>query len=203
MRTSSMKMNSYFARLGFVLLAATFVPASACTDAQKEQAEYKAAERKRTSTEKTVRERADLYWELIRWQDWDRAARFFEEPEHQLAFLKQVSSSTAQHPTREDVEVQFVFVSSDDLERAEVRIGWTEVVATRGSVRPRVVSQTWYKSQGIWWARPELPLGREEGVVPDVGEDPEGIDEAPPEDLPTEPAESEAAPEEPPPEDGP
>ena len=134
-------------------------------------------------------ERAKLYWELVRWQDWDRAARLFELPESQLAFLKTVSSATATHPTRENIKIEFVFVSSDNLEQAELRIAWTEVVAIHGSVQPRVVSQQWYKSQGRWWARPELPFGREQGVVPEPGEDPEGIDEAPPQDLPTEPVE--------------
>ena len=170
------------------LLGVAVLAGSGCTEEQKEQQEYRTMERKRAVAEKAVSDRAKLYWDLVRWQDWDRAARLFEQPESQLAFLKTVSSATTTHPTRENINIEFVFVSSDNLEQAELRIAWTEVVAIHGSVQPRVVSQEWYKSQGRWWARPELPFGREQGVIPGVGEDPEGIDESPPEDLPTEPA---------------
>ncbi|MEE2828621.1 MAG: hypothetical protein VX498_05505 [Myxococcota bacterium] len=179
-------MSRFALLLVAVVLGGWVLLATSCTEPQKEQAEYKASERKRASAEKAVGERAKLYWDLIRWQDWDRAARFFELPDSQLAFLRDVSGPAIQHPKRENIEIKFVFVSSDQPEEAELRIAWTEVVAVRGSVESRLVSQRWYKRQGTWWIRPDLPFGRVQGSLPDVGEDPEGIDEAPPEDLPTE-----------------
>jgi hypothetical protein len=183
--TSSKKMNRPALLVLLVLLSSSLLGISACTDEQKEQVEYKTMERKRTAAEKAVRARADLYWELIRWKDWDRASRFFEKPEDQLSFVRQVSGVAVRHPTRDEIKVQFVFVASDALEQAQLRIGWTEVVAVAGSVQTRVVEQRWYKAQGTWWARAALPFGLEVGRVGEPGSDPEGIDEAPPEDLPS------------------
>jgi hypothetical protein len=178
-------MNRAFLLALLCLVSAPVLFASGCTEEQKEQNEYKAKERKRASAEKILRERAELYWELIRWKDWERASRFFEKPEHQLRFVRQVASSRASHPTRDNIEVQFVFVDNQALDEAQLRIAWTEVIATAGSVTARVVEQRWYKAQGMWWARSELPFGREVGRVGEPGQDPEGIDEAPPDDLPS------------------
>lgn len=191
--TSSKKMNRPALLVLLVFLSPSLLCISACTDEQKEQVEYKTMERKRRGAEKAVRARADLYWELIRWKDWDRASRFFEKPEDQLSFVRQVSGAAASHPTRDDIKVQFVFVASDALEQAQLRIGWTEVVAVAGSVQTRVVEQRWYKAQGTWWARAALPFGLEVGRVGEPGSDPEGIDEAPPEDLPSSAGEDESA----------
>lgn len=183
--TSSKKMNRPALLVLLVFLSSSLLCISGCTDEQKEQVEYKTMERKRAAAEKAVRARADLYWELIRWKDWDRASRFFETPEDQLSFVRQVSGAAANHPTRDDIKVQFVFVASDALEHAQLRIGWTEVIAVAGSVQPRLVEQRWYKAQGMWWVRAGLAFGQEVGRVGQPGSDPEGIDEAPPEDLPS------------------
>jgi hypothetical protein len=192
-RTFSKKMNkSLFLALA-VLLTPSLLFVGGCTDAQKEQAEYKAKERKRASAEKTVRDRAELYWEMIRWKDWDRASRFFEKPEQQLSFVRQISVDALALPTRDNIEVQFVVVDNEALDEAQTRVSWTEVLTGQGSVRPLVVEQRWYKAQGTWWVRSEHPLGREFGKVGEPGKDPEGLDEAPPLDLPS----SEVTPDEP------
>lgn len=178
-------MNRSLLFMLLALLSPSLLAVSGCTDQQKEQLEYKAKERKRAAAEKALRARADLYWELIRWQDWERASRFFETPESQLSFVRAVSGAGASQPTRDDVSLQFVFVDNEALDQAQLRIGWTEVVAIAGSVQQRVVEQRWYKAQGTWWTRPEFPFGQEVGRVGEPGKDPEGLDEAPPEDLPS------------------
>ena len=184
-RTSSKKMNRFLLIMLLALLSPSLLVVSGCTEQEKEQIEYKTKERKRAAAEKALRARADLYWELIRWQDWERSSRFFETPESQLSFVRQVSGAGASQPTRDDVTLQFVFVDNEALDQAQLRIGWTEVVAVAGSVEQRVVEQRWYKAQGMWWARPEFPFGQEVGRVGEPGKDPEGLDEAPPEDLPS------------------
>lgn len=184
-KTSSKKMNRSLLVLCLALLSPSLLAVSGCTEKEKEQLEYKAKERKRAAAEKALRARAELYWELIRWQDWERASRFFETPESQLSFVRQVSSTGSNQPTRDDVKLQFVFVENEALDQAQLRIGWTEVVAIAGSVQPRVVEQRWYKAQGMWWTRSEFPFGQEVGRVGEPGKDPEGLDEAPPEDLPS------------------
>ena len=189
--TSWTKMNKALLSLALSLSFLTFAPA--CTEAEKAQMEYKAKERKRAAAEKAVRERAQLYWDLIRWKDWDRASRFFETPESQLAFMRAVSSESAAL-TRDDIQVQFVFVSTEALEEATLRIGWTEVVPTTGTVAPRLVEQRWYKVQNVWFTHAEQPFGRGADGVGKPGVDPEGLDEEPPSDLPSEaPASSPAA----------
>ena len=176
----------------FLALSALLL-APACTETEKEQIEYKATERKRGAAEKAVRERAQLYWELVRWKDWERASRFFETPEAQLAFMREVSLLDSA-VTREDVEIQFIFVSAEDLEKATLRISWTQVVPTNGTVAPKLVEQRWYKAQGMWWTHMEQPFGRSADAVGKPGVDPEGLDEEPPIDLPSElPAEAEPA----------
>lgn len=177
------------ALLSLLLALSTLLGVSACTEAEKEQMEYKATERKRAAAEKAVRERAQLYWELVRWKDWERGSRFFESPESQLSFVRQVSGASS-GVTREDIEVQFVFVSAEDLERATLRIGWNEVTPASGTVRPVLVEQRWYKAQGMWWTHADQPFGKPTGEVGAMGTDPEGINEEPPNDLPSTPAES-------------
>ena len=185
-------MNRSLLVMLMALLSPALLVVSGCTEQEKEQLEYKAKERKRAAAEKALRARADLYWELIRWQDWERASRFFETPESQLSFVRQVSGTGVNQPTRDDVTLQFVFVDNEALDQAQLRIGWTEVVAVAGSVQQRVVEQRWYKAQGMWWTRPEFPFGQEVGRVGEPGKDPEGLDEAPPEDLPSSVAPSDA-----------
>jgi len=178
-------MNKFHLLLLLALLTPSLLCTAGCTEDQKEQAEYREKERKRAAAEKTLRERAQLYWEMIRWKDWDRASRFFEKPEYQLRFVRQVAVDEVSR-TRDNIEVQFVVVDNDALDEAQIRIAWTEVVTGQGNVQPRVVEQRWYKAQGLWWVRSERPLGLEVGAVGEPGEDPEGIDESPPEDLPSE-----------------
>ena len=58
MTTSWKKMNR--ALLSLLLSLSTLLAVSACTEAEKEQMEYKATERKRAAAEKAVRQRAEV-----------------------------------------------------------------------------------------------------------------------------------------------
>ncbi len=164
------------------LALAVLAVAPACTDAQKEQMAANAAKRQRTMAEKQLKERASEYWNLVRWRTWDNAASYLEEDAAQLAFLRRHTDvGVPEGPSLQDLEVQYVFVGTG-AEEGEIRVTWTEVVATEGRVADKTVTQRWYKHHGKWWVDPNETLGRVEVGALDESAAPE----EPPADLPTE-----------------
>jgi hypothetical protein len=135
---------------------------SACTEAQKEQMAADSEARKRDMAERQLKERATEYWNLIRWSTWDNASNYLEDEKAQLAFLRLHTAVTGEtHSSIQDLEVDYVFVGLGQ-EVGEIRMSWTEVLATQGRVSDKTVTQRWYKHNGKWWVDPEETLGREE-----------------------------------------
>lgn len=169
--------------VALVALAAVLVVpllTSGCSEAWKERMAEEAEQRKRSMSERILRDRALEYWELIRWQSWSQASTYLEQEEDQLAFLRDTTEADRSHPAIDDVEIRYVFIGTSNPDSAELRVSWTEVVPTEARVSDRQVTQRWYKNNGRWWIDPTEPLG-----VPDESSG-EALHEEPPPDLPTE-----------------
>ena len=149
---------------------------SGCTEAWKERMAHEAEQRKRTMAEKILKDRALEYWELVRWQAWSQAATYLEKEDDQLRFLRDTTGAATSHTPIDDVEIRYVFIGTENPDDAEIRVSWTEVIATEARVGERQVTQRWYKHNGRWWVDPGEPMGVLE----------EASDEEPPSDLPTE-----------------
>jgi hypothetical protein len=177
-------MNSPL-RLTFLLvLVGLLLPASlsGCNKEWREEMAARAEARKRAMTEKQLMERADEYWELVRWRSWSQASAYIQHDEGQLAFLRLNTDPGRTHPSVDDVTVRYVFIGKENPDEAELRVSWTEVDPTRGLVAPMQVTQRWYKDAGRWWVDAGQSLGLPD--TPPPSQSP--LDEEPPPDLPTE-----------------
>lgn len=175
------------ALLGLALLVALPALTSGCSEAWKQKMEEQSEQRKRTVQERILRDRALEFWELVRWQSWSQAATYLEKEEAQLAFLRRHTGAGVTHTAMDDVEIRYVFIGTENTDDAEVRVSWTEVVATEARVGERQVTQRWYKKNTRWWVDPTQPLGVDDAPAGSAEVAPDGtIDEGPPPDLPTE-----------------
>ncbi len=182
MRTSEIRRLLVSRWLPVLLTAALLTPALACTEAQKEQMAANTEARKRQMAERQLEERANEYWNLMRWQSWDQAATYLEDEEQQLSFLRARTATGTAAPSIRDIEIEYVFVGTG-AEEGEIRLSWTEVAATEARVSDRNATQRWYKHHGKWWVDPEAPLG----AAPESAVNDESVaEEEPPSDLPTE-----------------
>jgi hypothetical protein len=161
-----------------VLAAVLVLPllSSGCSEAWKDRMAHEAEQRKRTLAEKVLKDRALEYWELVRWGSWAQASTYLEKEKDQLGFLRDTTGADTIHTPIDDVELRYVFIGTENPDDAEIRISWTEVIATEARVGEQQVTQRWYKHNGRWWVDPGEPMG-----VPE-----EASDEEPPSDLPTE-----------------
>ncbi len=182
-------MKSRVLRPALVALAALLLiplATSGCSEAWKQKMAEQSEQRKRSMQERLLRDRALEYWELVRWQSWDQAATYVEKEADQLAYLRDTTGVGKVHPAMDDVEIRYVFIGTENPDDAEVRVSWTEVVATEARVSERQVTQRWYKNNTRWWIDPAQPLGVDDAPSGDDAPPAGTIDEEPPPDLPTE-----------------
>ena len=158
-----------------LLLALSLAPLTGCTEAEKEKMARQAETRKRNASQKVVQERATEYWEAHKWQDWATAATFFKAADDQFRFLELRSDPSLPMPGIQDLEVQYVFVSGEELNQAEVRVKWVEAKPVEGRVADGGAVQKWYKEEGRWWLDPEDSLLSTTKVAPA----PDSLDQSP------------------------
>jgi len=169
-------------RVLILLACGLLLGTAACTEAQREAEAAAADQRKRTIAERILKDRATEYWNLVRWNTWDNAASYLEDEKEQLEFLRRHTDVVKEEgPTIQDLEVKYVFVGAGQDE-GEIRLSWSEVIATEGRVADKTVTQRWYKHHGKWWVAPDEVFGREE--VGELDESP--APEEPPADIPVE-----------------
>jgi hypothetical protein len=143
------------AGLAVAVLAAA-LPAGGCTGAARERFEEFQRNTKRAAGERQLRERAEEFWDSVRWRDWASASRYLESAESQRQYLQERSSDVS--AAIDEVSVQYVFVSPEHTEAGEVRVAWKTVAATAGRVDAATSTQQWYKHRGFWWLSPESVL---------------------------------------------
>lgn len=146
--------RSFGTTLGALLLVLSFAPSTGCTEAERARFEAAEGRRKRAAAETAIRERADEYWEAVRWRDWSTASTFLEEPDDQVRFLRERTSAAAE-ATLDNIELQYVFVDPKTFEWAELRVAWTQTTAADPVQRPGQVLHRWYRHHGQWWISPD------------------------------------------------
>ncbi len=138
--------------VGMILLGT-----AGCTDAQREANTYRLAEAKRDRIKKVVQDRATEYWLAFKWKRWSDASKYFEQDSDQVAFLD-AHGPKADVPTgMDDVKIRFVALD-ETLERAEVRLSYTEAGPPDFLIRTVEETQLWYKKYGQWWVLPVVTV---------------------------------------------
>lgn len=165
--------------LHLLLIAALLASIPACSEAQKESMAAQAEARRRTMSQKMLEERAQEFWEAVRWQNWTAAAPFLEEPDDQRSYLRSKTDPDARHASMDAIEVKYVFVTGADFNQGEVRIQWNKVDTATGQVGPEEATQSWYKEHGRWWLDPEETLLESRSAATPTASSERGLDESP------------------------
>lgn len=137
---------------GFRLLALALAltiggaPLSGCNEEQRQQREYRKAERQRKAAMKAVSERSAEYMLAVRWRDHQAASEFYEEVDDQVAYLEASTRPGVEPRVVESYTVDYVLVD-ESRERAEVRLTLREVDPATQVLETRNDTLLWYLSE--------------------------------------------------------
>jgi hypothetical protein len=141
-----------------------------CGCTEVERARMKAAQERarKDLSEKALRERAEEYWEGVRWRQWDMAALAYKEPSTQKRFLDEHALTDPQTlATIDSLEIVYIFVSPSNFDEGHVRVRWTEVPPRSTHIEKREAEQLWFREAGRWWLG-EAPSPAGDEPVPDL-----------------------------------
>ncbi len=160
MTTSSMTIRS---TASLLLAAFALMPLlSGCTEAAKATLKQQNDDRRRGQAQRMLEDRAEMYWEAVRWKDWATAATFLQEADDQRRYLDVNTRPEAKHVNMDDAPVRYTFVSPRTFDTGEVRVQYTEVDASAAVVEPTQQTQQWYKRHAQWWLDPQDTLLKSE-----------------------------------------